>query len=213
MPESYDLATGRGRRRLIIEMSRRRQRPGSGSNLRALMERGPTMDWPDLRGALDPLPWAVIGAVATRLYMPERMAASLDLLVAAGDLDAAQRRLTSAGWQHLGSLTVGGSTWRSPEGVPLGLLGCGEPWCHQALSEARDNRDAKGLPIAPLPHLVLLKLAAGRTQDVADVTRMLGLADDGVLARVRLAVREHSPQDLEDVDALIELGKLETEGR
>ena len=35
-----------------------------------------------------------------------------------------------------------------------------------------------GLPIIDLPYLVLMKLSASRTQDLADISRMLGLADE-----------------------------------
>ena len=171
------------------------------------------MIWPDLRSILDPLLWGVIGAVATRLYMPERVTADLDIMVGADEYAEAEERLKGAAWERGGDLSVGGSTWRSPEGVQLDLLACEEAWCKEALDEAQGNPDGQGLPILPLPYLVLLKLTSGRTQDVADVTRMLGQAEEASLARVPEAVGRYSPDDAEDLEALIELGKLETEGR
>jgi len=210
MGTDVDLQTPRGRRAFVIELCRRRQRPGSGSDLVALMEGAPLMHWPDLRELLDPIPWAVIGAVAARLYMPERATKDIDIMVADQDLSAAEHRLAEADWGRLGDLAVGGSTWRSPKGTQLVLLSCAEPWCHEALTEAQQNRDPEGLPVIPLPHLVLLKLASSRTTDVGDLCRMLGLADDAALERVREAVRKHAPEDLEDLEALVELGRLET---
>lgn len=212
MPQRPDIRTPRGRRALIIEMCRRRQKPGAGSDLVALMERGPTMEWPDMRRALDPLPWAVVGAVATRLYMPERSTVDLDIMVAEADLVEAEARLQAAGWERTGDLAVGGSHWRSQEGDQVDLLACEEPWCQEALAEAQDNRDEQGLPIIALPYLVLLKLNSSRTIDIGDLGRMLGLAEDEALDRVRQVVRKHAPEDLEDLEALIELGKLETRG-
>lgn len=85
-----------------------------------------------------------------------------------------------------------------------------EPWWQEALREAAANRDPHGLPILPLPYLVFTKLRAGRVQDVADVTRMLGLADDPRLARVRSFIAKQAPEDLDDLESLIELGQLET---
>jgi hypothetical protein len=173
------------------------------------MERGPAMRWPDLGDTLAPLPWAVAGAVATRLYMPERVTADLDIVVLAADLGEAEKRLTAAGWGRTGDLAIGGSSWSSPDGLALDMVALDTSWAPDALQQAAGNRDRQGLPILPLPYLVLLKLSSGRVQDTADVARMLGLADEDTLARVRAVLREHSPEDAEDLEALIELGRLE----
>jgi hypothetical protein len=63
--------TPRQMRHILIEMSLRRQKPGSGSALQFLRERTAMNVWPDLREILQGIPWAVIGGVATRAYMPE----------------------------------------------------------------------------------------------------------------------------------------------
>jgi len=209
MPERSDLHTARGRRAFAIARARRRQRPGTGSNLRRLMERGPAMRWPDLREVLDPLPWAVAGAVATRLYMPERATVDLDIVVGTATAHEADQRLAAAGWTRTGDLAIGGSSWSSADGVDLDVVWLDTPWAEDALREAASNPDKQGLPVLPLPYLVLLKLSAARMQDTADATRMLGLADDTMLDRVRAVVRQHAPEDAEDLEALIELGKLE----
>jgi hypothetical protein len=176
------------------------------------MEDDPVTRWPDLQEVLAPLPWGVIGAVATRLYMPERATHDLDIMVMTPDLGEAESRLAKAGWGREGNLTVGGSSWRSAEGTRLDVLACDEPWCPKALAEAGSNRDQQGLPVLPLPYLVLTKLRSSRTIDLGDLPRMLGLADDATLDLVRAVVREYSPEDAEDLESLIELGKLETQG-
>ena len=168
------------------------------------------LEWPDVGAVLGSLPWAVIGAVAARRYMPERMTRDLDLLVHADDASEAARRLLAAGWEATGRLTVGGSGWRSPSGATVDMLECAEPWCCEALAEAQANRDPQDLPILPLPYLVLTKLRASRGRDVGDLTQMLGLADERDRDRVRATVARYAPEDGEDVDALIELGRLET---
>ncbi len=200
------------RRAFIIDLCRRRQRPGSGSDLRALWKREPHMHWPNLSDVLGDLAWAVVGGVATRLYMPERATLDLDVAVAPADHREACARLAAAGWERMGDLTIGGTIWRSPEGVEVDILVCAEPWVGSAIAAAGDNRDGDGLPVLPLPYIVLLKLRSSRAIDVADLSRMLGLADDEALAEVRDKVQEFAPADAEDLEAIIELGKLEADG-
>lgn len=73
--------TPRQRRRILIDISLRRQRPGSGSSHAFMQERTAMNPWPDLRAILQGIPWAVADGVATRAYMPERMTRDLDILV------------------------------------------------------------------------------------------------------------------------------------
>jgi hypothetical protein len=62
----------------------------------------------------------------------------------------------------------------------------------------------------PLPHLALIKLRSGRITDMADLSRMLGLADDEVRRQVRELVARHGePGDSEDIEQVILLGELE----
>lgn len=67
------------------------------------------------------------------------------------------------------------------------------------------------LPVLGLPYLVLMKLTAMRSQDWADVSRMLGLATEADLEEVRDVVRRYSPEDVEDLEALIMLGRREVQ--
>jgi len=167
------------------------------------------MRWPDLTDVLSPLPWAVVGAAATRLYMPERTTRDLDVMVLAKDGEAARERLRSAGYTHQGDLAIGGSSWIAPDGTPVDVIELGEAWWPEALARAATNRDAQGLPVLTLPYLVLSKLLAGRVQDIADAARMLGPADEASLQAVRSVIGELQPALLEDLESLISLGKLE----
>ena len=170
------------------------------------------MRWPDLSQALGRLPWAVAGAAATRLYMPERSTQDLDVVVLAGDGTEVRRRLEAGGYASKGELAIGGSAWTAPDGTPVDVIEGRETWWPQALAEATGNRDAQGLPVLTLPYLVLMKLLAGRVQDVADVTRMLGHADEEGVAGVRSVIGGHATDLSEDLESLITLGKLEVEG-
>jgi hypothetical protein len=69
---------------------------------------------------------------------------------------------------------------------------------------------AANLPMAPLPHLIILKMIAGRTTDAGDIARMLGHQDALTLEAVRtVARRVLEESELADLDQLIELGRLE----
>jgi hypothetical protein len=167
------------------------------------------MQFPDLTEVLGPVRWCVVGAAATRLYMPERVTDDLDILVHVADMAVATERLRGAGYIQLGALSIGGASWSSPDRFPIDLLWSDEEWASRALEEAGSNRDAQGLPILPMPYLVLMKFRAGRVQDVADVTRMLGQADEPEIERVRAVFSRWLPGELEDLESLISLGQLE----
>jgi hypothetical protein len=168
------------------------------------------MQWPDLSPALSPIPWAVVGAAATRLYMPERVTQDLDIAIAVNDAEATREKLLAAGYRKVGELSIGSARWQTPDGFQIDVIEGYEAWWPVALAEAQTNRDLQGLPILPLPYLVLMKFNASRTIDLGDITRMLGLADEIALARVRDLFRRYAPADMEDLERLIQLGKLET---
>ncbi|MBM4032843.1 MAG: hypothetical protein FJ291_13795 [Planctomycetes bacterium] len=167
------------------------------------------MVFPDLAPALGSIEWAVTGAAAARLYMPERATRDLDVVIRFEDGPRARERLRLAGLSYQGELAIGGSSWRTRDGFPVDVVECREPWVGQALKEAQSNRDSQGLPVLPMPYLVLMKFQAGRVQDLADVTRILGQAGDEALTSVRAIFAQWLPDGLEDLEGLIELGRLE----
>ena len=141
--------------------------------------------------------------------MPERTTRDLDGIIAVTDIAVARQRLAAAGYVALGDLSIGAGIWRAPTGIEVDVLECRAPWCPVALADASRNRDVQGLPVLPLPYLVLMKLQSGRAQDVADLARMLGQAAPSLLDNVRAAVRIHAPADIDDLESLIALGRLE----
>jgi hypothetical protein len=82
-----------------------------------------------------------------------------------------------------------------------------QPWVIQAIQNP--NLSPDHLPIIPLPYLVVMKLQASRTQDLSDISRMLGGADEIILQQVRIAVRSYCTDAVEDLESLIQIGKLE----
>jgi len=197
------------RRRLLIDLARRRIRPGSGSHIKFLKKRTTNMKWPDLSSALSPVSFAVVGAVATRLYMPERATRDLGIIISIHDAAAAHQKLIAAGFKHKGTLIIGGKTWETPEGNQIDILEGREEWWPAVIKAAQANRDAQGLPIIPLPFLILMKYNASRVQDLADISRMLGQANAAALTEIRELFAKYLPDEQDDLESLIELGRLE----
>lgn len=195
------------RRRILIDISMRRIRPGAGNSPEFLRRRTAMNIWPDLRPVLQDIPWAIVGGVATRAYMPERATQDLDILVLYDNGYEAIERLKAAGYEVVTPLAVGGFLVRSPKGAEVDVLWGNYPWLQDALTHPR--HDPAGFPVLDLPYLVLLKLESSRAQDVADLSRMLGLASDDDLARVREVVARYTPEQLDDLESLIYLGQVE----
>jgi hypothetical protein len=152
-------------------------------------------------------PFVVVGGIATRLYMPERMTDDIDILILSQQATNIYRELEQAGSRRVGELSIGGSSWQLPDGTYLDVIESSEPWVREAISNPNNAPD--GLPIIGLPYLVLMKLKASRGIDMGDLTRMLGGADETALRLVRMAVQSFLPDAVEDLESLIVLGKLE----
>ncbi len=162
-----------------------------------------------LSDILKKTPFVVVEGIATRLYMPERMTLDIDILVLATDRKVCEEELLEAGCKKLGDLSIGGATWALPDGTELNVIFSDEPWAQEAL--AHPVLDASGVPTISLPYLVVMKLYSGRVQDIADITRMLGAADEDQLQQVRQAVAVYMPDALEDIESMIVLGRMEYE--
>ena len=198
------------RRRFLISISLRRQQPGTGSAPQFLRERSADYAWPDLRSILKGIRWAVVGAVATRAYMPERMTRDFDILVHHLDGDAALARLYEAGYHLSSELSIPGHMLNAPDGTEIDLLLIPFEWLDDALQPGKT--DAAGYPVLGLPYLVLMKMETSRAQDIADLSKMLGLAKEGELKQVREIVAHYMPAASEDLESLIYLGGLEMKG-
>jgi hypothetical protein len=201
--------TPRQKRRFMIDMLKRRVKPGTGSSHEFMRRRTAMNPWPDLRPILQGIDWVIIGGVATRAYMPERMTKDLDVLVHKDDGNEAISRLKKAGYSTKSRLAIPGYLMVSPEGVEVDVLFGGYPWLKEALTHP--SEDPAGYPVLGMPYLVLMKLTAQRAQDWADASRILGWASDANLDEVRKVVAKYSPEDGEDLESLIFLGRKEQE--
>lgn len=167
------------------------------------------MKFPDLTALLHGINWAVIGAAATRLYMPERLTNDLDILINAADAEIVRERLAQNGAAYRSELSIGGSSWTLADGFPLDVLEGRDDWTPAALREAQTNRGGDGAPVLPLAYLVLMKFRASRVQDIADVSRMLGQASEEQLEEVRHIFVQFQSEGADDIESLIMLGRME----
>ena len=142
--------------------------------------------------------------------MPERMTSTFDILVHHHDGDAALARLKEAGYEVASELSIPGYMLNAPDGTEIDLLLIPFEWLDEALQP--DQTDAAGYPVLGLPYLVLMKMETSRPQDLGDLSRMLGLAEEDDLEQVRAAVIRYMSEAAEDLDSLIYLGRLEMGG-
>lgn len=199
--------TPRQARRILLDMAVRRQKPGTGSSEEFMRRRTAMHPWPDLRPILKGLRWAIVGGVATRAYMPERVTKDMDVIVHPNDADEAWERFKEAKFTFITQLAVPGYLMRMPDGVDVDVIIGRYSWINEAL--ARAGQDPAGYPVIGLPYLVIMKTAASRGVDLGDLTRMLGLATEEQLAEVRQAFAKYAPEDSGDLETMIFLGKRE----
>lgn len=166
--------------------------------------------WPDLTPIIGDIPWAIVGGVATRCYMPERATIDLDIIIEKRNSSEIKKLLKNAGFIYKQDLSIGGSVWLSPDGEEVDVLESQEEWVSEAVKKAKNNLDLQGLPILPFEYFILLKLRSGRVQDIADISRMLGLAQDDILDKTRKLFDKLEPEAKEDIENLIVLGRMET---
>jgi hypothetical protein len=201
--------TPRQKRRFMIDMVMRKGKPGTGSGHEFMRRRTAMNPWPDLRPILKGFEWAIVGGVATRAYMPERMTKDLDILVHQDDGDAVIKQLEQSGYRVISRLAVPGYLLHAPDGTELDVIFGNYSWLKEALKD--HGYDPAGYPVIRLPYLVMMKLEAQRVRDLGDLGTMLGWASDADLDKVRKVVARYSPEDSEDLESLIFIGKKEQE--
>ena len=160
----------------------------------------------DLRQIIQ-VDYVIVGGVATRLYMPERMTDDLDILIHEDEAERAYQNLNEQMARRMGDLSIGGTSWELPDKTVLDIITSQREWVTIALRCPRMGAD--GQPVISLPYLVLMKLEASRMTDISDISRMLGQAGEVELNEVRKAIEIYDPNSLEDLESLIQLGKIE----
>jgi hypothetical protein len=130
----------------------------------------------------------------------------LEILIALEDQNWVEGELEAGGAQRMGPLLDGGSSFMLADGSTLDVIAGEEPWLAQALECPQSAPN--GLPVIGLPYLVLFRLGTGRTADSRELERLLGVAGEDLLRRVRAAVEAFAPDSAGDLESLIALGRL-----
>ena len=164
---------------------------------------------PDLHAILGAIPWVLVGGIALRAYTPERMTLDVDILIHERDSHATREAFVAAGYKVTGQLSIGGFSVAFVQTIepPIDVLTRTDTWIDLAL--AAPAADPAGYPVLPRPYLTLMKLQAGRTQDLADVQRLLGQTGSIERITTRELVGRESPDLIEDFDSLCTLADLE----
>ncbi len=196
------------KRKFLIRMAKKKIKKGSGSQIPRDKQIQFTQKLPKLDEILKETPYVIVSGMATRMYMPERMTLDVGILVFSDESSYLDKELEDSSCEYVGPLSIGGVTWKLPEGTMLDIIVSQAPWAENAIKTNKIGPD--GLPHIDLPFLVIMKLESGRTQDIADISRMLGFADESMLNEVRSLIDKYMPDELEDLESLITLGKLET---
>ncbi len=84
---------------------------------------------PDLRTILDGIRWVLVGGMALRAYMPERMTLDINILVHERDSTAVQQALLTTGYMVIAQLSIGGFTMSPPVAsqIPIDVLTHADP--------------------------------------------------------------------------------------
>jgi len=194
-------------RKHFIKLVNKYAKPGTGSSIKFLNQRTWTYRVANLTDIIKQASFVVVGGVATRLYMPERMTLDIDILVKSDEAQLVYQDLVRANSQRIGELSIQGSQWQLEDGTSLDVLEGTASWVIEAISNP--NYAPDGSPIINLPYLILMKLIAGRSQDLADISRMLGGATESQFLEVKEIISQYLPNATEDLESLVVLGKLE----
>lgn len=193
----------------FLRLAIRRAARGTGSSLAFLAERTAVQPIPDVSTILGAIPWVLVGGIALRAYMPERMTLDVDILIHERNSSAAREAFVAAGYKVTGQLSIGGFSVAVVQTAEpsIDVLTRTDVWVDDAL--ASPGTDPAGYPVLRRAYLILMKLQAGRTQDLADVQRLLGQTNTAERLSIRELVARESPELVEDFDSLCTLADLE----
>jgi len=137
------------------------------------------------------------------------MTLDVDILVHARDSERVRKAFIAAGYQVTGQLSIGGFSVQAadPSAPPIDVLTRVDNWLDVAL--ITPSHDTAGYPVLTRVYLILLKLQAGRTQDLADVQRLVAYTSPAERLGFIQVVQQESPELVEDLESLFTLADLE----
>jgi hypothetical protein len=197
----------------FLRIALRRAARGTGSAPAFLERRTAMQPVPDIGAILGTIRWVLVDVLALRAYMPERMTLDVDILIHERDSYAARIAFINAGYRVIAELTIGGFSVQQIHELSeplIDVLTRRDTWLDTAL--AQPSYDPASYPVLARPYLTLIKLQAGRTQDLADVQRLLAQTPTAERTTTRQLVHQLNPELIEDYDALVTLADWEFGG-
>jgi len=146
------------------------------------------------------VPCALVGRVAVWTYVPpdgQQYTKDLDLAVPSGTVDRLKAAAKKRGYA-VTDLGIGGIGVRTPAG-PIDFIDR-HPYLSALFSEAVRAAEESGtsvsagetaLPVAPLPHLVAMKMVSGEASDDRDVEELLMTVPSDGYRDIRELVLRH----------------------
>ncbi len=186
---------------LIIQMALKRQGNIKPSNCKYLLSKGEfKMDVLSFISS----PFLLVGGHATSYYMPPRYTKDIDILLRESDFYNVHKQLLKHGAIYKNDLLIGGASY-TLNNMDLDIIYSKELWLEEAMTTCLHDH----IKVISLPYLILMKLKASRVQDLADCSKMLGYASAEIIKEVKQVVLKYSPNDYNDLESLILLGKYE----
>jgi len=157
-----------------------------------------------------PVPYAITGAAAMQVYMPQRETYGIDVLVPEEHAATARKFLRRHSRAHD---QVSDDDYYSLRWTKTAICQRNSllSWVPQALDAAQQGtsyRESR-IPILPLPWLILSKVTTASRQDFLDVARLIVRTTPAQLDTSVSLIKEHLPEALDELRALYRVGKTE----
>lgn len=196
---------------MLVQIALRRAACGTGSSPSFFAQRTALQALPPLQQVLGPIPWVLVGALALRAYIPERMTQVAEILVHTRDSGAVCTVFTAAGYQVVEDSDSTGFRLQSADqaSLPIQVRTRQDSWLDAML--ALPVYDVAGSPVLARPYLILWHLQVGQPQHLADVLRLLAYTSETQHVEYTQLIQQESPELLADLQMLLMLADLEFE--
>ena len=147
----------------LLRLALRRAARGTGSQRWFFEQRTAIQPLPPLQHVLNPISWVLVGGLALRAYIPERMTQDVDILVHERDTEAVQTAFTTAGYEVVEQFSIDNFRVQTNyTATPsIHVLARIDRWLDEALSTP--TYDIAKYPVLARAYLILLLTTVQKT--------------------------------------------------